>query len=1219
MSQARLLFTVALLVCMVFAIDFNRHSQAQSSTDAAREEAYRANNIGVALLEQFKHKEAADEFRRALKLYPQLHLARVNLSIALYNLPDLDGALREAKTVEPNAKDTPQVYYLLGLIARAQNRAPEAMAAFKRVIELDPRDTGANVNVGQLYSQQRDYKSAIAAFRVALDAEPYSVTAVYNLGLALTRAGEREEGARMMQQFQKLRTAGYGTTLGQNYLEQGRYAEAIASTGAEAELVATATPEVTFTDATATVMPPPKPDAGDRAIAMPPIHGRLELQPAIKRLFDFAGPMTDAMKRDVVSLLGGGVTLFDMDGDGDLDLFEVTRTGQRLYRNDGGKFVDVTDAAGLSSAPANAIGITAVAGDYDNDTKPDLFVLRYGGLTLYHNDGNGKFSDATLAAGIPAYPYLALSAALVDVDHDGDLDIFIAGFANLNKEARTSPNAPPVTFTFPDDFAAAPNLLLRNDGNGKFTDITTTAKVTGGTARAVAIVPTDYDNHRDVDLLVVNYNAAPALYANQRDGSFRDVAADVGLTTNEPFTCAAAGDVNKDGYTDFFFGKDMGSGVFAMSDGRGRFTLSPAPASLIGTVGAAQFLDYDNDGLLDLVMFMNNKVGVLRNLGNKWENVSERAVARDLIDKSSGTTMSFAGVPSPLRFAAGDIDGDGDTDLIARLAVGEMKVARNDGGNKNHSLRMQLAGKVSNRSAVGAKIEARAGSLKQKLETYSASPAPAPVDVIFGLGKRTTVDAVRVLWPAGIVQAETEIPKSDEKKFAASATITEIDRKPSSCPFLYTWNGERFEFVTDFMGGGEMGYWEAPGRRNTPDPDEYVRIRGEQLKARNGRYELRVTNELEEVLYVDRLQLIAVAHPADTEVYPNEGMTEPPRPFKLFVTRGAHPPASAVDDHGHDVLARIVKVDRQFPDDFALHKIRGYAEPHTLTLNLGEPSKGRTVLLLTGWTDYAFSSDNVAAQQSGREMTLPALQVKDARGQWQTIIEDIGIPVGRPQTVTVDLTGKFLSTNREVRLVTNMRIYWDQVLVDTSSNDAPIQMMRLEPVLADLHWRGFSAEVTPDGHEPFTYDYARVTSQSPWKTMPGRYTREGGVRELLARTDDLFVIAKPGDEIMLAFDATKLPPLPAGWTRTFLLYADGFSKEMDINSASPDAVAPLPFHGMQSYPYRETESYPLTAARRAIIERYNTRVVAAPVPQIESVFADKLAAPNRASSSNHRQ
>ena len=258
----------------------------------------------------------------------------------------------------------------------------------------------------------------------------------------------------------------------------------------------------------------------------------------------------------------------------------------------------------------------------------------------------------------------------------------------------------------------------------------------------------------------------------------------------------------------------------------------------------------------------------------------------------------------------------------------------------------------------------------------------------------------------------------------------------------------------------------------------------------------------------------------------------------------------------------------------------------------------RTLLLLTGWTDYAWSSDNVAASQSGRAMKLPALQVRDKRGAWRTVIENIGIPIGRPQTVTVDLTGKFLTANREVRIVTNMRIYWDEILVDTSGGTSSVQMTRLEPVSAELHWRGYSAETSPDNREPFGYDYERVSLLSPWKVMPGSYTREGDVRELLMKTDDQFVISRTGDEVSLSFDASSLPQLPAGWTRTFLLYADGFSKEMDINSASPDTVGPLPFHNMTRYPYRAPEAYPLTPARRAYIERYNTRKVAAPVPKL---------------------
>jgi cytochrome c-type biogenesis protein CcmH/NrfG len=1180
-----LFIIIAVVLCAVALRGRTQVAPAAQKTTAAREDAYRANNLGVALLEQYKYKEGAEAFTRALKLEPKLLLARINLAIALFNVPDLVGAQREAEKAIASDPNAPQPHYILGLIAKSQNRTEEAIAAFQRVLKIDPRDTGANVNIGQLYAGARKYAEAIAAFRTALSVEPYNMTALYNLGLALTRNNERAEGQQMIARFQKLRESGAGTTIGQNYLEQGRYAEAVASTGAEPELVEHAVPDVKYVDATESMMPPVEKSGVVPGNSTAMLGGSLK------------GGLTNAAERDMAAALGGGATLFDFDVDGDLDLLSVTPTEPRLYRNDNGKFVDVTGKTGALSGKLSGLGVGAVAGDYDNDGKPDLFMLRTGGASaLYHNDGDGKFSDVTSAAGVPRYPYLSISTAMVDMDHDGDLDIVIVGFIDLSK-----PRGAGDSFKIPDDFAGAPGMVLRNDGNGKFTDVTSTAKIDETANHTVAIVPTDYDNRRDVDMLLVNYGAPADLLSNQRDGSFRNVGREVGLDAQGHGTSVAAGDVNKDGFTDFFFASVDASGLFAISDGQGRFKSVGAPPASKGA-SATQFIDYDNDGLLDCLMLTGNGLRVLRNTGGEWVDVSDRAVARELtsaakIDASSRT------------MASGDLDGDGDTDLILRSSTGELRIARNDGGNSNHSLRVNLFGKVSNRSGIGAKVEARAGSLVQKLETYSANPAPAPADVVFGLGNRTGADAVRVLWPAGIVQAETEVAGTtrgtDPKKSAATLPVTELDRKPSSCPFLYAWNGERFEFITDFMGGGEMGYWEAPGRYNTPDPDEYVRIRGDQLKERDGRFELRVTNELEEVLYVDHLQLIAVAHPQGVEVYPNEGMTTPARDYKLFTTESAHLPLSALDDHGHDVRAQLAKVDRQYPDDFPLDRIRGFAGEHSLTMKLddGKVRNNRTLLLLTGWTDYAFSSDNVAASHAGKEGKLPALQVKDTHGRWRTVIEDIGIPVGRPQTVTVDLTGKFLSASREVRIVTSLRIYWDQILVDTSNGNAPVEMTRLSPVIADLHWRGFSREVTPDGREPFGYDYEKVSFTSPWKVFPGRYTREGDVRELLSKTDDIFVISRPGDEIRLSFDASVLAKLPLGWTRTFLLYSDGFSKEMDINSASPDQVTPLPFHGMKGYPYSAPEAYPMTEHRRLYYEKYNTRIVAAPVPTL--VMGDK--------------
>jgi tetratricopeptide (TPR) repeat protein len=1166
-------------------------AQGAGARESSREESYRANNLGVALLEQFKHHEGAEEFRRALKLDPHNTLAQINLAIALYNVPDVDAARREAETAAAAAPDAPQPHYILGLIAKQQGRVEDALASFRRVLQIDPRDVGANVQVGQLLMQQRKFDEAVATFRIALAEEPYNGTALYNLGTALLRAGQRAEGQAAVQRFQLLRASGAATVIGQNYLEQGRYAEAVTSTGAEADLVDHATPGVVFKDVTASVLPPAAPDAWP-------------------------------VKDNFLEQHSGAVVLFDFDGDGQLDLLEVAGGRERLYHNDKGKFTDVTAQSGALAKEADGVATAAVAGDYDNDGMPDIFILRYGANTLYHNDGKGHFTDVTAVAKVPNYPYLAKSAAFVDYDHDGDLDIFIAGGEDpgdslkMTKDSKEHPSH--TLFTILTILPPAPAMLIRNNGDGTFSDVTAAAKLSGAvTARGV--VPTDFDNRRDVDLFVASYEGV-TLWRNMRDGTFRNVTGEVGLGEaglQNDASSVTAGDINKDGFTDFFIGKGREAGYFAMSDGRSHFKFVRGPGEVnVAALSpsakynvASQFIDYDNDGLLDLVTVVRtNKSGdvhfelrIWRNKGDGWVDMSDRA--------ARGVRADFVLPNGPERacvLVTGDLDGDGDTDIIFGVPGGGLKILRNEGGNRNNSVRVRLAGKVSNRGGVEAKVDVRAGSLQQRLETYSACPAPAPADLTFGIGRRAYADAVRVLWPSGVLQAETESPAPGAKTVArvepGLLKVTEVDRKPSSCPYLYTWNGERFEFITDFMGGGEMGDLESPGVFDTPDPDEYVRIRGDQLKEKNGRYELRVTNELEEALFVDRLQLVAVSHPVGVEVYPNEGLGNPTGPaFKLYATRGAHTPRSAFDGRGQDVLSRVAKLDRKYVDDFALLPIRGYAAEHTLTLDLGDGGSrrredGRVLLLLTGWTDYAFSSDNVAASQRGLEMKLPSLQVKDKGGKWQTVVENIGFPVGRPQTVTVDLTGKFLSASREVRIVTNMRIYWDQILVDDSGGDSPVRLERLEAAEATLRPRGFSAQVTPDGREPFGYDYARVSTSSTWKFFTGRYTRFGDVRELLRATDDMFVVSKPGDEIALSFDATALRPLPAGWTRTFLLYADGFSKEMDINSASPNELAPLPFHRMKRYPYSPPETYPDDEAHRAYVERYNTRIVNAPLP-----------------------
>jgi tetratricopeptide (TPR) repeat protein len=1066
------------------------------------EAAYQSNNLGVAQLERFEFAAAVQSFRRALQIDTGLGMARINLAIALLHASQLEEAETEARSAARANPESPQAHYVLGLVLRSRDRLDEASTAFTRVADIDPRDAGASVHLGQILQEQRQFAAAVPYFARALDAEPYNVTAAYGLATALARAGRTAESAQAMTRFETLRATAYGTTYSQSYLEQGRYGEAVASSGLERELIDESTPDVSYRDVTAAAL----------------------------------GALADSPCQSL--------TLNDLDGDDSLDLTLLCGNVVRILKRRSDRFA-IDSEVRVAGMQPSVLG----AGDFDGDGRTDLFVAGEPVHRLLGQQADGRFVDR--AATLPPAIAAARALAILDIDHDGDLDLVIGDRVQV----------------------------LRNNTNGTFNDATADAQIVGSGAPVQAIVATDFDDRRDIDLLVLAGGQAPMLYRNLRDGRFRDVAAVVGLPAADLYNALAAGDINKDGLPDFFVGRPQRPGLFVMSKAVDRFEIVDAPATT-ARASAAMLVDYDSDGLLDLLAFRPEGPGLWRSIGEQWVDVSDRAFIPGSMPAGDPVTA----------LAMGDLDSDGDTDLVAQLASGRLRVLHNDSHARNRSLRVHLTPRVSNRSAVGAKVDLRAGSLRQRLEVSSSSPAIRPADLVFGLGRRSAADVVRVLWPAGILQAETSL--------ADPVRITELDRKPSSCPFLYAWNGSRFAFVTDFLGGGEMGLWIGPSTWNQPDADEYVRIEGSQLQPRDGRYEIRVTNELEETTFIDQLELMAIDHAPEVSIFPNEGLTAHPKTFRLFTTKAMRPSVAAVDDHGHDVRAEVAALDRRYPDDFPLSPIRGYADTHSLVLDLGADTD-RAVLLLTGWTDYAFSSDNVAAHQAGLALRPPSLQVKDAAGRWQTAIDDIGFPVGRPQTVAVDLAGRFRGPSREVRIVTNMRVYWDQILVDPDGRPWPIRVTRRTPVAADLAWRGFSAPVAADGREPVGYDYTRVGPWSPWKALVGNYTREGDVRALLADVDDMFVVSMPGDQIAAAFDVAAFPPLAPNHTRTFLLYANGFSKEMNPRSASPDRVGPLPFHGMTRYPYGVNEVYPSTPAHHEYLSRYQTRTVSKPLPPLD--------------------
>jgi hypothetical protein len=248
-------------------------------------------------------------------------------------------------------------------------------------------------------------------------------------------------------------------------------------------------------------------------------------------------------------------------------------------------------------------------------------------------------------------------------------------------------------------------------------------------------------------------------------------------------------------------------------------------------------------------------------------------------------------------------------------------------------------------------------------------------------------------------------------------------------------------------------------------------------------------------------------------------------------------------------------------------------------------------LFLNGWIFPTDASINVALSQSDQEASVPPyVQVVGPDGEWQTIIENISFPSGKAKTMVVDLAGKYLTSDRRVRIRTNMQIYWDQAYFATGDLSGPEPQAMLAPMAADLHYRGFSRVYRKGGrYGPFWFDYSQVSEEQPWLRLRGLFTRFGDVTELLREPDDRYVVFGPGDEITVEFSVDDAPPLPPGWRRDFLLYSDSWLKDADLNTGAGQTVEPLPFHGMSRYPYGPEEAFPGGPEHQEYLREYNTR------------------------------
>ncbi len=1127
------------------------------------DEAAARMSRGVALLEQFRFADAAAEFQQVVEMTPDAAAAHVNLGIAWFNERDFAAAraaLLKARDLDPAS---PHAHYNLGLIDKLEGDTEAALAAFDRVVRMDPNDSMAWYYLGSLQATAGRLEEAEQALRRAILLTPEHESAHFSLGNVLIRAGRREEGRVQLQRFQEIKEtfAGAGVSAGLQYTELGPYAEAVEPTPPSLYQEAEAPEEigdVPFREATA--------DWGLSGLAaLPAPETPAEVLPR-----DYS---PDWAARHLLPDLGSGVAFRDLNADGLPELVFVRGGDVLVFRNTGSGFQTWEDSG---VAVRNAVSVSI--GDVDLDGAPDLYVAASGPNALYLNRGGERFERSEAAFGND----VSVGATLADFDHDGDLDILVANYAPASLEG----DAPvPV----PAGIPGAENRLFRNNQDGAFTDVALETRTTGGARRSLTAIFSDWDDDRDVDFLVVNDGAPVQVFSNDRIGAFTEISEAWGVETAGRMRGVASGDFDRDGRFDLAFTAqggalnmllrrtDAGFQPDAVSPG---FLGAGAPGGRYGV----SLLDADRDMDLDLLLAANEPGAALAFYWN-----TPRGFVR-----AGGLDAPLEEGEQVRALALADVDADGDLDALTGTNRGRLVAFRNEIADAGNWMAVVPTGLRSNRDGIGTKVEVRAAGVSQRREmrTTSGYLSQDDLPVHFGLGEATAADYVRFLWPGGVKQIELDLPAS------TVASVEELNRKGTSCPVLYAWDGERIRFVTDFLGGSALGNLLAPGVFNTPDTAEVVKLESFPLVPRDGHFELRWLNQLEEVIFYDRAALWIADHPEDWDVFPDERlMPGPPYPEPgLVAVRNRRPPSEARSAWGNapsrDRTAALRRVDRIYVEDFPLLPFKGYAEEHALTLRFDDVRAGADhVLLLHGWVDYADSSSNLAASQAGVQALPPVLEIEGADGEFRAAVQPMGFPAGLPKTMVVPLDGVPLASGRALRIRTNMRIYWDRAELAERAPLGQVAVVRLDAAAADFRFAGYPEPFRPAGRPPGEYRYRNLRSTDTWGAHAGAYTRYGDVLPLLDAIDDRYVIARHGDEIRLRFEASAVSPAPApGRRRAFFVFADGFGKDMDLNSARPHTVGPLPFHGMPGYPYPEG-AYPDSPALARWRAEYNTREI----------------------------
>ena len=1137
------------------------------------EEAIRHQNLGLAYLEESQPSKAVEAFTALIELLPNEAIGYGNLAVAHLRLQQADAAEEWVKRGISVAPMDSQLHFILSEVYQLKGQSELAVESMKEAVRLAPDELEFRYKLVRHYQAQRNNTEAqremVRHLQELHTRSPVNVVVLLKLTQGLLAQEKLEDAENLCQELMLL--------LGDTEPEKLKYLTQAITAIQQTDLkiairnmrifenVHRASPRYQqgigelVTDILGHPIETFSPGFKSRVIAKGSTPITVEFVDATEQLglHNINSPIAAPV----------AVSLTDYDNDGDLDLYTVAN-GMMLYRNTGEQFEPIE----AFTAEERFRHVVTVA-DLDKDGIQE-FLLQTSRAGIIHFQPKVD-EDGEISSLIDQEPTDEKTGVLfpVDFDHDGDLDLF-SDRANTTMYRN--------------------NGIDEDTGNITFTDVseqtfigTEADNIPSAQRVPAAVVSADFDDDGDIDIFTTHKGLGCTLYDNLRQGRLQAISRETGIPQDAHYFAVAAGDYDNDGNIDLFLAtsayiylyRNRGDGSFVNVSSSETSVLDAPPAFL-------RNLDYDNDGFIDIWAGGDKGMFLYRNDGTgtfmeSYPLIESITPAGDMV------------LHTAIAGAVGDYDNDGDLDLFFIDTDLQLRALQNDGGNQNNWIQMRLEGITAgnnkvNRDGIGSKLEVKVGDLYQlQYVTEQVSH--------FGLGAYDAADVVRVVWTNGVPQNVVQ-PQAKQR-------ILEKQILKGSCPFLYVYDGEHYQFITDLLWRAPLGLVTSMGFVAPDETKDFVKISGTQMKPKSGKYSIQITEELWETAYFDEVKLIAVDHPEGTDIFVNEQYIPPPfAEFKIYGVAERRFPKSAVDHNGKDVSDALKAFDYRYAVEHTPGAYQGVVEPHAVVLDLGDvPNDTPLTLFLGGWIFPTDTSINVALFQNPTiNPSFPSIAVKDEKGEWKTVIDMVGLPAGKNKTITVDLTGKFLSDDRRVRIETDMQIYWDTAFFTVGTQTVPMDVTTLNPDSADLHYRGFSEMYRPNPHAPHLFDYQKVTKAAQWRDLAGFYTRYGDVSPLLQEVDDMYAILNAGDEITVEFDASRLPTLKAGWVRDFILYSDGWDKDGDINTLTSQTVEPLPFHGMSSYPYPETEHYPNDEAHRRYQREYNTRRVEHRLPPLDT-------------------